>query len=73
METKKTALNWIIETLYLQNSRMWKDYIQEAKEMEKAQIRAAYEAGVKHNEAIGPGGLKFLSEEYYTDNYDNNL
>jgi hypothetical protein len=66
---KQTALDWIIETLYLQNSKAWKEYIQQAREMEKEQIREAYEAGVRHNDAIGPGGLKWLSEEYYTENY----
>lgn len=69
MKTKQTAITWIIETLYLQNSKAWKEYIQEAKKMEKEQIRKAFEAGVRHNDAIGPKGLEWLSDEYYTDNY----
>jgi hypothetical protein len=69
MEAKQTALNYILDILFLQNSTKWKEYIQQAREMERAQIRDAYEAGVRHNDAIGPGGLKWLSEEYYTENY----
>ncbi len=69
METKQTALNYILDILFLQNSTKWKEYIEQAREMERAQIRDAYEAGAKYNEVIGPGGLKFLSDEYYTDNY----
>jgi len=71
MENKQTALNYILDILFLQNSLNYKEYIKQAKEMEKAQIREAYEAGVRHNDAIGPGGLKWLSEEYYNENYDH--
>lgn len=69
METKQTALDYILDILFLQNSTKWKEYIEHAREMQRAQIRDAYEAGVRYNDAIGPGGLKWLSDEYYTDNY----
>lgn len=69
MEAKQTALNYILDILFLQNSTKWKEYVEQAREMERAQIRDAYEAGVRHNDAIGPGGLKWLSDEYYTENY----
>ena len=66
---KQTALNFILDILFLQNSAKYKDYVKQAKEMEKEQIREAYEAGVRYNDAIGPGGLKWLSEEYYNEKY----
>ena len=66
---KQTALNFILDILFLQNSAKYKDYVSQAKEMEKEQIREAYEAGVRYNDAIGPGGLKWLSEEYYNEKY----
>jgi hypothetical protein len=69
MENKQTALNYILDILFLQNSSKWNEYIIKAKEMEKAQIQEAYEAGVRYNDAIGPGGLKWLSEEYYNEKY----
>lgn len=69
MEIKQTAVNYILDILFMQSSIKYKEYIKQAKEIEKAQIREAYEAGVRYNDAIGPGGLKWLSEEYYNEKY----
>lgn len=70
---KETAVEWLysIFELHAQGKREapnWWD-LERAIHMEKEQIREAYEDGVKHNDAIGPGGLNWLSDEYYNENY----
>jgi len=62
-----TAVEWIYRRYHKMGLTFFD--LTDAINMEKNQIKEAYEAGVRHNDVVGPEGLKFLSEEYYKDNY----
>jgi len=74
METKQTAVEWLIERLEINNSvfragEFWNLIKNEAKQMEKEQIKNAF---VKCWESNIPDGIecKLDAEEYYNETYN---
>jgi len=65
---KQTAVDWLVEKLKENGVNFWQEeieMIEEAKEMEKEQIRDAFNAGI-NDECIG--GNK-SPEQYYNETY----
>lgn len=62
METKETAVEWLIDNLHYMYSTKWEDKIEQAKQMEKEQIMDAYYEGKYH-------GFEYDPEEYYKETY----
>jgi hypothetical protein len=62
---KQTAVEWFAYQLSLKPDGWMKDLIEKAKEMEKNQIKDAFNDGV-NDECIG--GSK-TPEQYYNENY----
>lgn len=58
METKQTAVEWLLEHDYLIRSTKWPDIVEQAKAMEKQQIMDAYDNGENRS-----------AELYYNETY----
>lgn len=81
METKQTAVEWLIERLEINNSvsrqgEFWNLLKNQAKQMEKEQINKAWENGFRStgegwNGEIPPEcqGKVLETEEYYNEQY----
>ena len=80
MEVKQTAVEWLVEQLEIMESKAYnnmiqiemgrdnyKEIIEQAKEMEKEQIRNAYYTGVDDVE----DNIDREAEQYYKETYDN--
>ena len=60
---KKTAVEWLLDSLdYNQNMLGIKEIIEQAKEMEKEQIKNAYSFGIQDEYVIG-------SKQYYNETF----
>lgn len=66
METKQTAIQWLIDNLHYMYSTKWEDKIEQAKQMEKEQIMDAYESATLE---LANERNDYLSEQYYTETY----
>ena len=62
---KKTAVEWLVEQLPLIQQEGLRDEIKEAKEMEKEQIKDAFDEGNPNGFIIKCG------EQYYNETYKN--
>ena len=68
-QRKQTAVEFLIDNIYLLNSLKWNDIIDQAKQMEKEQIKEAYVDG-----CIGEKyelSATYTAEEYYNKTYAN--
>jgi hypothetical protein len=63
METKQTAVEWLTEQ-YTQGNYGW-EIFEQAKQMEKEQIRSAYVSGFDDGEYL----KTYLDLEYYNETY----
>jgi hypothetical protein len=65
MDKKLTAIEFLLDNIYLLNSLKWKDIITEAKLREKEQLAKAYYRGVRDEwEGIGKDFEDFYTEKY---------
>jgi len=73
MKTKQTAIEWLEDNMignphskedFKHNIMIW----EQAKEMEKEQIRSAYVSGFDDGEYL----KTYLDLEYYNETYENN-
>lgn len=71
METKQTAINWLIEVLWAPCQGIPSDIIEQAKQMEKEQIVDAH--GIKNMGGFKSNGKffvdEFTGEQYYNETY----
>lgn len=73
MENKQTAVEWIESKLNSVKPTDFcslqdvKDWVKQAKQMEKEQIMDAYESGIKDDD--GYGVMLNNSEQFYNDTY----
>ena len=67
-----TAVQWLLSQKITLTSEEFDKMVEHAKEMEKQQIKDAYEAGFKDGDAIL--GYEYFdnSESYYKKTYKNN-
>lgn len=66
METKLTAVQWLLEqTMYIRSTK-WADIVGQALEMEKEQIIKAYDSGGDHYTDFGNPiwGIDYYKETY---------
>ena len=66
METKLTAVQWLLEqTMYIRSTK-WPDIVEQALEMEKEQIVDAYNSGGDHYTDFGAPiwGIDYYNETY---------
>jgi hypothetical protein len=64
---EKTAVEWLIEQIYYTDVKITRGLLKQAKEMEKQQIKDAFEQG----DYTGRGFEDITSEEYYNINFLN--
>lgn len=65
MGNKLTAIEFLLDNIYLLNSIKWKDIITEAKLREKEQLSKAYYRGVRDEwEGVGKDFEDFYTEKY---------
>ena len=63
-ENKKTAIEWLVEQMSLENVCKYSIKLAEAKEMEKQNIINACDYGKKYHEKFD-----YTSEQYYKETY----
>ena len=68
METKLTAVQWLLEHDYLIRTTKWKDIVEQALAMEKEQIVNAHLLGLIHPLEIE---ATKQAEQYYNETYNN--
>ena len=69
MEIKQTAVEWLIDKYFggINNvTSNFRNYIEQAKQMEKKQIMDAYESATLE---LANERNDYLSEQYYTETY----
>jgi hypothetical protein len=63
---QQTAVEWLISQLYISEDSIWfKEIREQAKEMEKQQIEAAWKRGDGEHDEVADK----LAEQYYTKTY----
>lgn len=68
MKTKQTAVEWLIEVLWAPCQGIPSDIIDQAKQMEKAQIIRARVDGDEHH-TFNSQMREEYAEDYYKENY----
>ena len=77
MSNKKTSVNWLIDEIDnkdIGEVPMWiYDIIKQAKQMEKEQIKDAYEAGFNERDEKANTDCELYTtpEQYYTQTYES--
>ena len=75
---KKTAIEWLVDNLHYLHSTKWDDIVEQAKEMEKEQMRLADKNGRDRNQYKHDckyGGVEYWDnepksfEEYYNETF----
>jgi hypothetical protein len=64
-----TAVEWLVDKICVENSKVWKEEIQQALEMEKQQIINAYLQDRKKTDFVGCLKNMDKAEKYYSDTY----
>jgi hypothetical protein len=72
MEKNKTAVDWLLDNIYLLNSLKWNEVIETAKQMEKDQmIEFAMHLHKVDDSKTGTDILMDEAEQYYNETYAN--
>ena len=77
MENKQTAVEWLVEQLFADNEIFGcsKELFQQAKEMEKQQIKNSYHSGTIDGFNFRTASISSISpdsEQYYNEEYGGN-
>jgi hypothetical protein len=67
---KQTAVEWLLDNIYLLNSLKWNEVIEQAKEMEKQQMLDAY--NVDNTSYYPKTEREKQAEQYYNETYGGN-
>ena len=68
MEKKQTVVEWLVEQVFMGNTNQWQLEIDQALEMEKEQIRDAFNSGM--NDSVDYF-MPFLNPNDESENYYN--
>jgi hypothetical protein len=66
---KQTAVDWIVSKLSITFQTMYSEEIEQAKEMEKEQIKEAYQDGSRDLDIQYSDVGEINSEQYYNETY----
>ena len=76
---KQTAVEWLVDNLHYLHSTKWNDIVDQAKEMEKEQMRLVHKNGYDNSQYIHDckyGGVEYWDsvpkpfEEYYNETFN---
>jgi hypothetical protein len=65
---KQTSIEWLVEQVFGKHTYVWKDVIQQAKEMHKQEIIDAFGI-VCHHESKRSVGYQHVAEQYYNETF----